>query len=335
MFKAVDKRGNPIYIKDISLYGKQVCPICNEELKVINGISEAKHFSHKFSKGCDHFIHKDSLWVLSWLNLFPLDNREVIINIGEEIHTADAVCGDTILKFIQGSVNYRSLLEQSSFYKKSGHGLLWVYDMSDIEPCNAFCWDNITTSKINRESVLSYYLAVECGLSYVAYDYGEFVRYLNISVDRENSECFVNLKGVSLLKEDFISCVKNGITPESKDMDEFINSESYLQTFIDLITDSAKYQYREGKITLRDKQSVRNLVNLLGKYVVVSDNGYLNGKRGNSNEWYTSYLENASNSTNPEFFTNFLKKSKYGNPKVEKVVVWLVDTELHFRKYIQ
>lgn len=335
MFKAKDKNNKPIYIDDMILYSKQFCPICGEELKVQNGIVEAKHFTHKFSKTCDSFLHKKSPWVASWIKLFPLKDREVVVKVGEEAHFADALCGNTILKFIQGNVNYKNLLKQSIFYKNTGHNLLWVYNMTDIEPSQVFCWDNITTSKISRTSALSYYLATECGLNCIAYDYGEFVRYITISVDNENSECYVNMEGVSLLKKDFLSCVEKGINPDFDIMEDYINSEDYLQTYVDLITDAAKYQYRDGKITLRDKQSVRNLVNLLFKYVVVSDSGYLNGRRGNSNEWYTPYLENASNSSNPGFFTNFLSKTKYGNPKVEKVLIWLVDAELHFRKYIQ
>lgn len=269
-------------------------------------------------------------WNLPLQELFPFSMKNK--SIGNN-HIARVLNGKTVLEFHNNFIKYDDLSRKTKELQDMGFTPLWVIDRSNENPVYLYRKDNISILPIQKVHALSAYMYTECGLRYVAYDCGEFIRYVNIRlIDEKESK--VELRGVSLLKPDFVRFIQQGILPESPECWEYVNSLEYSQVYTDLVSDAAKYQYRSNLITEKNKRSARNLVSMLGKYVVKDRNENFLDVIKRNNSWYTPYLDNARSAVKPSSFDKWISGS-YDKLSIVQVDPSIVDSELHVRGYIK
>lgn len=102
------------------------CPLC--ELDVIPKCGEIKiwHWAHKADADCDSFKENESQWHRDWKEVFPEENREVLIKKGNNIHYADIQTkADTVIEFQNSSINFEQIRERESFY---GPNMVWIFN---------------------------------------------------------------------------------------------------------------------------------------------------------------------------------------------------------------
>ena len=134
MFVAKDENGNKIYAeKNLSKQVKYYCPICNGEVRFrynCDGVN-APHFAH--STPCvDDFSHDMSEWHKSWQGLFPLRNREVVIEHKNELHRADVLCYGTVIEFQHSPISKSEFSRRNKFYTDAGKKVVWVFDLTEL-----------------------------------------------------------------------------------------------------------------------------------------------------------------------------------------------------------
>ena len=149
---------------------KYICPCCQTELVLKSGDIKQAHFAHKSLIDCDSFTNDMSVWHRQWQEQFPVENREVPMNIkitrldffhaqnvndfeytsgyersdefedlvggkGEEIieitHRADVCINGYVIEFQHSPLSYKEFNERNWFYNKCGYKVIWIFDMSE------------------------------------------------------------------------------------------------------------------------------------------------------------------------------------------------------------
>lgn len=156
MFTAIDKDGNKIAIENAVKGCDYFCPDCGCPLilKAVDSPGIRTHFAHKKGADCDTFQHDMSDWHLDWQKRFPLDNREVSLEVNGIKHRADVLINNTVIEFQHSPIKAEEIARRNEFYLASGHNMVWVFDADEkikkdyggsIDPANlrggtGLCW---------------------------------------------------------------------------------------------------------------------------------------------------------------------------------------------------
>ena len=103
---------------------KGICPLCKETVISKCGETNVHHWAHIKDLGCDSWSEPESFWHKSWKEAFPIDNREVVIEINNKKHFADIFTKDKVVIELQNSNISSEIIEiRESFY---GERMLWL-----------------------------------------------------------------------------------------------------------------------------------------------------------------------------------------------------------------
>jgi len=98
------------------------CPNCKEQLISKCGEIKVWHWAHK-TNDCDTWHEPEGLWHKNWKELFPKQNREVVI--GE--HRADIKLDNgLVIEFQHSPISPKEIEEREQFYGN----MIWVFDAS-------------------------------------------------------------------------------------------------------------------------------------------------------------------------------------------------------------
>ncbi|MGL5329247.1 MAG: competence protein CoiA [Peptostreptococcaceae bacterium] len=126
MYIALDKDNNRITIDKASKDDKYYCPLCGSELIPKMGKVNKHHFAHKDTKNCDTWSDM-SEWHREWQELFPEDNREVVI----ENHRADILKDNWVVEFQHSPISQDELNKRIDFYTRNNKKLIFLFDKQD------------------------------------------------------------------------------------------------------------------------------------------------------------------------------------------------------------
>ena len=102
MLFAFDYNDNRIHINDAQSNKEYFCPYCGVPLIIKKGDVRQHHFAHKSNHLCSDSWEKSydiSPWHNEWQELFPRENQEVKLSLGETKHRADVLIGRTVVEF--------------------------------------------------------------------------------------------------------------------------------------------------------------------------------------------------------------------------------------------
>ena len=133
MFTAIDENGNIVVAqKDLTKERKYYCRICNEEVRLRCGGNNVPQFAHKNPCIDDFNYGEMSEWHKSWQELFPLNNREVIIEHNKEVHRADVMFYGTVIEFQHSPISKSEFERRNKFYTNAGKKVVWIFDLTEL-----------------------------------------------------------------------------------------------------------------------------------------------------------------------------------------------------------
>ena len=132
MFIAIDENENRIVADNARKDVKYFCPICKTEVRLKAGDINASHFAHVTLNDCDDFSRDMSEWHREWQALFPIKNREHIMQSENEVHRADVCCYGTVIEFQHSPISYDEFWQRNRFYTEQGYKVVWIFDVIDI-----------------------------------------------------------------------------------------------------------------------------------------------------------------------------------------------------------
>lgn len=108
-----------------------ICPICGKE--VISKCGELKiwHWAHKSINECDSWHNGETDWHLEWKELYPENEREIVIKKDGKIHRADILrkniwydneFKDVVIEFQNSPISFEEIKEREEFYGN----MVWV-----------------------------------------------------------------------------------------------------------------------------------------------------------------------------------------------------------------
>ena len=132
MFTAIDENGNKTDAKEgLSRQTKYYCRLCKGEVRFRCGDNNAPHFAH-INSCTDDFTNDMSEWHKSWQELFPLRNREVVIEHNNELHRADVLCYGTVIEFQHSPISKSEFERRNEFYTNAGRKVVWIFDLTEL-----------------------------------------------------------------------------------------------------------------------------------------------------------------------------------------------------------
>lgn len=158
MFVAIDKEGKKISAESAVQGVQYFCPNpdckCELILKAVNSPGIRTHFAHKRRLDCDSFSHDMSDWHLEWQKRFPLENREISVEVDGVRHRADVLINNTIIEFQHSPIKAEEIAKRNAFYLASNYNVVWVFDAEgqlkndygeSLDPANirrgtGLCW---------------------------------------------------------------------------------------------------------------------------------------------------------------------------------------------------
>lgn len=95
-----------------------ICPRCHTELIAKCGEIRVKHWAHKNRLQCDDWMEQDNEWRSRWLDAFPPQWQEVVIEHEEESHFADLQTPqNTIILLHQSHLTAEMIRIREAFYQ--------------------------------------------------------------------------------------------------------------------------------------------------------------------------------------------------------------------------
>ena len=137
MLFANDYNDNRIHIDDTQSNKEYYCPYCGVPLITKKGEIRRHHFAHKRSFECtDSWIRNNSYDISSWHNewqsLFPKENQEVKLALGETKHRADVIIDKTVIEFQRSIMSVSAFDDRNNFYFNLGYKVVWLFDLSSL-----------------------------------------------------------------------------------------------------------------------------------------------------------------------------------------------------------
>ena len=137
MYIAFDRNFNRVHIKDSIVREKYFCPYCQSPLMVRKGDIRQHHYAHARGAVCSDTWSaernsNDCDWHKEWQDIFPIDNQEISLALGEIKHRADVMIRRTVLEFQHSSLNSEKFSNRNAFYAGLGHKVIWVFDFQEL-----------------------------------------------------------------------------------------------------------------------------------------------------------------------------------------------------------
>ena len=130
MFYALDSDNNKI---EATPKGRAICPGCDGEVIAKCGDIKIWHWAHAVSSKCDSWHESMTEWHKKWMNHFPLENREVMMQdeITGKKRVADVkLDNDVVLKFQYANLTHADFVRRNDFYKN----VIWVMNSYNFCP---------------------------------------------------------------------------------------------------------------------------------------------------------------------------------------------------------
>lgn len=141
MLFASDYNDNRIHIDDTHSNQEYYCPFCGAPLITKKGGLRQHHFAHKQNHRCsDTWAHKGSSsggydlspWHNDWQSLFPQENQEVKLVLGDTKHRADVLVDRTVIEFQHSIMPAAAFDDRNNFYFNLGYKVIWLFDLSSL-----------------------------------------------------------------------------------------------------------------------------------------------------------------------------------------------------------
>ena len=236
MLFAVDYNDNRIHIDETHSNQEYYCPYCGAPLTTKKGEIRQHHFAHKQNHLCSDTWERNhsydiSPWHNEWQSLFPKENQEVKLSLGDTKHRADVMIDRTVIEFQHSIMPVKAFDDRNNFYFNLGNKVIWLFDLSDLfeeqlfyKEVNErleFYWRN-PKKAFNNYDIQSG--CIDLFFQLKAEDDACIVRVIDVSPD--GFECFKTSKFIG--KNDFLTYVglKNGqcLPPYREDIE---NNERY------------------------------------------------------------------------------------------------------------
>lgn len=137
MLFAVDYNDNRIHINDTHSNQEYYCPYCGAPLITKKGEIRQHHFAHRQNHLCSDTWERShsydiSPWHNEWQSLFPKDNQEVKLSLGDTKHRADVMIDRTVIEFQHSIMPVKAFDDRNNFYFNLGNKVIWMFDLSDL-----------------------------------------------------------------------------------------------------------------------------------------------------------------------------------------------------------
>lgn len=138
MLFASDYNDNRVHIDDTHSNQEYYCPYCGAPLITKKkGDYRRPHFAHKQHHLCSDSWERNrsydtSLWHNEWQSLFPKENQEVKLSLGDTKHRADVLIDRTVIEFQHSIMSVQAFDDRNNFYFNLGYKVIWLFDLSDL-----------------------------------------------------------------------------------------------------------------------------------------------------------------------------------------------------------
>ena len=137
MLFAVDYNDNRVHIDDTHSNQEYYCPYCGAPLTTKKGEVRQHHFAHKQNHLCSDSWERShsydiSVWHNEWQSLFPKENQEVKLSLGDTKHRADVMIDRTVIEFQHSIMSVKAFDDRNNFYFNLGNKVIWLFDLSDL-----------------------------------------------------------------------------------------------------------------------------------------------------------------------------------------------------------
>ena len=139
MLFASDYNDNRVHIDETHSNQEYYCPYCGAPLITKKGDVRQHHFAHKQNHVCsDTWAHSSpsgydvSPWHNEWQSLFPKENQEVKLVLGDTKHRADILIDRTVVEFQHSIMPVAAFDNRNNFYFNLGYKVVWLFDLSDL-----------------------------------------------------------------------------------------------------------------------------------------------------------------------------------------------------------
>ena len=128
-----------VHIDETHSNQEYYCPYCGSPLITKKGGVRQHHFAHKSLHHCsdswvgNHSYSYDiSTWHNDWQSLFPKENQEVKLALGDTKHRADVMIDKTVIEFQHSIMSSSAFDDRNNFYFNFGNKVVWLFDLSDL-----------------------------------------------------------------------------------------------------------------------------------------------------------------------------------------------------------
>lgn len=139
MLYANDYNDRRVHIDKTQSNQEYYCPSCGAPLVVRKGDIRQHHFAHKANHLCKDTWERSgpsgydiTPWHSEWQSLFPEDNQEVRLELGEVCHRADVLVDRTVVEFQHSIVSASVFDDRNNFYLNLGYKVVWLFDINDV-----------------------------------------------------------------------------------------------------------------------------------------------------------------------------------------------------------
>ena len=134
---AVDYNDNRVHIDETHSNQEYYCPYCGAPLTTKKGEIRQHHFAHKQNHLCSDTWERShsydiSPWHNEWQLLFPKENQEVKLSLGDTKHRADVMIDRTVIEFQHSIMPVKAFDDRNNFYFNLGNKVIWLFDLSDL-----------------------------------------------------------------------------------------------------------------------------------------------------------------------------------------------------------
>lgn len=148
MLFAHDYNDNRVYIGETHSNQEYYCPYCGAPLITKKGEKRQHHFAHHPSHHCsDSWMgershnYDTSDWHNEWQLLFPKENQEVMLVLGDTKHRADVMIDKTVIEFQHSVMQVKAFDDRNNFYANFGNKVIWLFDLSDLLESNYITYE--------------------------------------------------------------------------------------------------------------------------------------------------------------------------------------------------
>lgn len=139
MLFAHDCNDNRVHIDETHSNQEYYCSYCGSPLITKKGDVRQHHFAHKSTHICtDSWVgdrsrsYDISPWHNEWQFLFPKENQEVMLSLGDTKHRADVMVDKTVIEFQHSIMPVKAFDDRNNFYFNFGNKVIWLFDLSDL-----------------------------------------------------------------------------------------------------------------------------------------------------------------------------------------------------------